>query len=73
MSKFANMELKHVLHMAALNSVRYNQEMKLYFNRKVGEGKSKMSVLNAVRNKLLHQIVAVIKRGTPYEIKLNKN
>ena len=70
-SKFANKELKHVLHMAAMNSVRYNQEMKTYFERKVGEGKSKMSVLNAVRNKLLHQIVAVVKRGTAYEVRLN--
>ncbi|RNI27182.1 IS110 family transposase [Rufibacter immobilis] len=71
-SKFANKQLKQVLHMAALNSVRYNQEMKAYFDRKVAEGKSKMSVLNAVRNKLLHQIVAVIERGTPYEIRLDK-
>lgn len=71
-SRFANKDLKQVLHMAALNSVRYNQEMKAYFDRKVSEGKSKMSVLNAVRNKLLHQIVAVVKRGTPYEIRLDK-
>ncbi|WP_162055341.1 IS110 family RNA-guided transposase [Pontibacter pamirensis] len=71
--KFANKELKHVLHMAAMNSVRYNQELKTYFERKVGEGKSKMSVLNAVRNKLLHQIVAVVKRGTPYEVRLNNS
>ncbi|GAB3533389.1 IS110 family transposase [Pontibacter brevis] len=70
-SKFANKELKHVLHMAAMNSVRYNHELKTYFERKIGEGKSKMSVLNAVRNKLLHQIVAVVKRGTPYEVRLN--
>ncbi|WP_181308081.1 transposase [Rufibacter sp. XAAS-G3-1] len=71
-SKFAIKQLKHILHMAAMNSVRYNEEMKAYFDRKVSEGKSKMSVLNAVRNKLLHQIVAVVKRGTPYEIKLDK-
>lgn len=70
-SKFANKELKHFLHMAAINSVRFNEELKLYYERKVGEGKSKMSVINAVRNKLLHQIVAVVKRGTPYELKLN--
>ncbi|MFD2067376.1 hypothetical protein ACFSKU_10825, partial [Pontibacter silvestris] len=44
----------------------------LFTGELTGEGKSKMSVINAVRNKLLHQIVAVIKRGTPYEIRLNK-
>ena len=69
-SKFANKELKHILHMAAINSVRFNEELRLYYERKVGEGKSKMSVINAVRNKLLHQIVTVVKRGTPYELKL---
>lgn len=72
-SKFANKELKHILHMAAINSVRFNEELKGYYERKVGEGKSKMSVINAVRNKLLHQIVAVVKRGTPYELKLKNN
>jgi transposase len=71
-SKFANKELKRVLHMAAITSVQYNEELRAYFQKKVAEGKSKMSVINAVRNKLLHQIVAVVKRGTPYEVKLNK-
>jgi len=66
-SKFANGELKRVLHMAAISSVQHNPELKQYYKRKVAEGKSKMSVINAVRNKLLHRIVAVIKRGTPYQ------
>jgi transposase len=30
-------------------------------------------VINAVRNKLLHRIVAVVKRGTPYELQLKKS
>ncbi|AKD04273.1 hypothetical protein PKOR_15725 [Pontibacter korlensis] len=42
-----------------------------YFERKVSEGKSNMSILNAVRNKLLHQAVTALKRGTPYEVRLN--
>ena len=65
-SKFANNELKKVLHMAAVSSVQHNSELHIYYKRKVEEGKNKMSVINAVRNKLLHRIVAVIKRGTPY-------
>lgn len=69
-SQFANKDLKRVLHLAAISSVCHNQELKAYFQRKVKEGKKKMSVINAVRNKLLHQIVAVIKRGTPYELRL---
>lgn len=72
-SKFANGELKRVLHMAAISSVQHNPELHEYYKRKVEEGKNKMSVINAVRNKLLHRIVAVVKRGTPYELQLKNS
>jgi len=72
-SKFANSDLKRVLHMAAISSVQHNPDLKEYYKRKVAEGKSKMAVINAVRNKLLHRIVAVIKRGTPYQTTLKNN
>lgn len=71
-SKFANKELKRILYLVSMSSIQYNQELKAYFKRKVEEGKPKMSVLNAVQNKILHQIVAVVKRGTPYVEKLDK-
>lgn len=63
----ANKKLKHAIHMAALSSIRYNGEMKTYFERKVAEGKNKMCVLNAVRNKILHRAVAVIRNDKIYE------
>ncbi len=66
-SNFANMKLKSTLHMAAISSIRNNGELKTYYERKVAEGKHKMNVINAVRNKLLQRIVAVVKRGTPYQ------
>lgn len=69
-SKFANNDLKSTLHLAAMSSIQHNPELKKYYERKVEEGKSKMSTINAVRNKLLNRIVAVIKRKTPY-VKLN--
>lgn len=72
-SKFANNDLKQVLHMAAISSVQHNSELHLYYQRKVQEGKNKMSVINAVRNKLLHRIVAVVNRGTPYEVRLKNS
>jgi transposase len=65
-SNFANMGLKSTLHLAALSSIRYVPELKTYYQRKVAEGKSKMSVINVVRNKLLQRVLAVVKRGTPY-------
>lgn len=71
-SKFANKILKQHLHMASTNAIRCHEELRNYYLRKVEEGKGKMSALNAVRNKLLHRIVAVVKRGTPYVEKLDK-
>jgi transposase len=65
-SKFANNDLKCTLHMAAMCSVQHNPELKKYYERKVAEGKNKMSTINAVRNKLLSRIVAVVHRRTPY-------
>jgi transposase len=65
-SNFANMNLKSTLHLAALSSTRYVPDIKAYYERKVGEGKSKMSVINAIRNKILQRVLAVVKRGTPY-------
>jgi transposase len=65
-SNFANMDIKKTLHMASMSSAMHVPEMKTYYERKVAEGKSKMTVLNAIRNKLLQRIVAVVKRGTPY-------
>ncbi|UFH54494.1 transposase [Spirosoma sp. KNUC1025] len=65
-SQMANMKLKHLLHMAALGAVRVEGELKAYFERKVAAGKRKMSVYNAVRNKLVHRMMAVMERRTPY-------
>lgn len=65
-SNFANMNLKSTLHMAAISSTRYVPDIKQYYERKVAEGKSKMSVINAVRNKILQRVIAVVNRGTPY-------
>lgn len=67
-SKFANMDLKSTLHLASLSAIQHNPDLKAYYHRKVNEGKSKMSVINAVRNKLLSRIIAVVNRKTPYVI-----
>lgn len=67
-SSFANKDLKALLHMAAMSSIVHNPDIKAYYERKVAEGKSKMSVINAARNKLLSYVLAVIKRGEPYRL-----
>ncbi len=65
-SHYANKDLKKILHMAAMSAIQKNPEIKAYYKRKVEEGKNKMAVINAVRNKLLHCIMAIVKRQTPW-------
>ena len=66
-SNFANMTLKSTLHLAAICSIQHNPDLKKYYERRVAEGKSKMCVINAVRAKLLYRVLAVVRRGTPYQ------
>lgn len=69
-SVFADKKMKTLLHMAALRAVRIDGDMKNYYLRKIKQGKNKMSILNAVRNKLIHRIYAVVKKQKFYEINL---
>lgn len=66
-SNFANKALKKLLHMASMAAISSDKELRAFFDRKVAEGKNKMLVLNAIRNKILHRLLAVIKRNTPFQ------
>jgi len=68
-SFYANRKLKGMLNFGAMNAVRADPQLKAYYQRKTAEKNSKMLVLNAVRNKLVHRMFAVVKRGTPYVVK----
>ncbi len=65
-SHLANKKLKSNLHMGALSAIRVDPELKTYYERKIAEGKNKMSVLNAIRNKLVHRVFSVVIRKEPY-------
>lgn len=65
-SNLANKKIKSLLDLCAKTSIQYNPEMKLYYENRITEGKSKMSTINIIRNKLLSRIFAVVNRGTPY-------
>jgi transposase len=65
-SNMANKKLKTNLHLAALTAIKHDPEIKAYYDRKVLEGKAKMSVINAVRFKLLARIVAVVSNDREY-------
>ena len=62
----ANKKLKSNLHMASLTAVKLDPDLKAYYERKVAEGKNKMSVLNAVKNKLLARVIAVVNKQQEY-------
>jgi len=66
-SKMANMDLKKALHMAALSAVHYKGELQDFFLRKVAEGKNKMSVVNAIRNKLVLRVFACVRDNRLYD------
>ena len=66
-SSLGNKSVKSLLHLAAMAAIGCNQELKAYYQRKVAEGKNKMLVLNAVRNKLIHRIFACVKQNRKYE------
>lgn len=65
-SRLANIEGKALLHLCAAGSIQYNPELRAYYEKRVEQGKNKMSTLNIIRNKLLARVFAVVLRGTPY-------
>ena len=65
-------KMKMLLHMAAINAITFNDELKTYYQRKVTEGKKPMSVLNAVRFKLICRIFSVVKRNEEFKKEYQK-
>lgn len=65
-SQMANKNIKSLLNMCALSSIRHDAELKGYYDQRVASGKNKMSTVNIVRNKLVSRAFAVVHRGTPY-------
>lgn len=67
-SHMANKKVKTLLHLSAIVAIQYNQDLKRFYERKViQEKKNKMSVINAVRNKLILRIFACVNQNRPYE------
>lgn len=67
-SHMANKRMKTYLHLAALVAVQVDKEISEYYKRKVEEDKkSKMLVLNAVRNKLIQRMFACVHQNRKYE------
>lgn len=66
-SLLADRKLKKLLHMAALRVTQLKGEMQNYYLRKIDEGKNKMPVINALRNKIVARVSATIKNQKKYQ------
>lgn len=66
-SQWGDQQIKALLSCCVQSALRHDREIRAYFERKMKEGKTKACIYNAIRNKLLARICAVIKRGTPFE------
>ena len=67
-SPFANKNMKRLLHMSAIVNIKIEGgDLKKYYDRKVEEGKNKMSVINALRNKIVARVFACVSNGEIYQ------
>lgn len=65
-SHLADKKMKTLLDLSAKSAIQHDKELKEYYLKRIGMGKSKMSTINIVRNKILYRMFAVIKRQTPF-------
>ncbi len=47
-------------------AIQHNQEMKIYYKKRIANGKNKMSTINVIRNKLLARVFSVVQKNAPY-------
>jgi transposase len=66
LSHLAHKPLKALLTNGAWAAIRGDAQIKAFYQRQIKEGKQIFDALNAVKNKLVQRIFAVVKRGTPY-------
>lgn len=63
---FADKKMKSLLQMCVLTAIKYDPQLKEYYNKKKEEGKNTMLVMNNIRCKLISRVFSVINRKTPF-------
>lgn len=66
-SKMANHQMKTLLHMGALSCTRMKGDLQDFYLRKIEQGKNKMSIINAIRNKIVLRVFACVKNNRMYQ------
>ena len=62
----ADKKMKSLLQMCAMTAIKYDPQLKEYYQKKKEEGKNGMLILNNIRCKIISRVFAVINRQTPY-------
>lgn len=65
-NSISDKKMKSLLSMSAISAIQHDSELKIYYHKRVEEGKHKMIALNIIRNKIVSRIFATVKRGTPF-------
>lgn len=65
-SHLADKQMKTLLDLSAKSAIQSDREIRDFYVRRLEMGKSKMSTINIVRNKILYRMFAVVKRQTVF-------
>lgn len=65
-TKRGSPHLRRAAYLSAQVATRYDQELMIYYQKKISESKTHREAVIAVAKKLLYRLYAVWKRGTPY-------
>lgn len=71
LSKTGNARLRRALYFPAISAIRHNEAVRVFAERLLGRGKSKMSVIGASMRKLLQICYGVLKSGQPFDSSLH--
>lgn len=63
----ARKRLKALIHLGTMSAIQVAGDFQDYYVRKLKEGKPKMLIINAIRNKLIHRVCAIVRRGEKYD------
>jgi transposase len=66
-SHVAAKKLKTLLHICAVNAIRFDPEIRAYYKRRAEvDKKPKMSIINAIRNKLIKRVFACVHQNREF-------
>jgi transposase len=72
-SHAGNKYVRRIIWMLSILAIQTVERYRVYFRRRVSEGKKEMNILVAIARKLLSALYAMLKNGTPYDPNWEEN